>query len=458
MKKLYIFIILSLIIVGVSAAAVCHVRGSNERKLTQLKDQWNNEKQELQTQLDDITTQIEELKNQKNELNSPELDPAVLISRLRSMADMADPDKTGVELSEIVSMGNMPQTNEVLLNQGHTQVREAFFVFLGLRNQGDRSLESIGEYLTSGDNVTLYREQNILQAYGRKIRFRNDPSCVIPTTSRLGLIQTLGGIKTPAAMGLLCQTMQSSTDLEEIMSAGKILLAVDKSTYIKTVLAVCTAVFPNLKNQEQSVLLSFIKDISEEDYKNLLANLILYDVNGKLSLDILRRKVETLGEVALQEAIDAFNHDGTTSLRDKMGILETVKEFIGSNEQVNTMFTDFINGMDGDDKDLFGSAVIMLGARELNHTENKAEKQQQYLNLLSQLNTSENDQSLFGETLRIANDLFNQRIEQGDNFNEDEYMKQLLSSDYIQRMMNNTTTYIQNHPESNLGTINLSPF
>ncbi|MBO7524841.1 MAG: hypothetical protein J6T79_04975, partial [Verrucomicrobia bacterium] len=73
-------------------------------------------------------------------------------------------------------------------------------------------------------------------------------------------------------------------------------------------------------------------------------------------------------------------------------------------------------------------------------------------------NTSENDQSLFGETLRIANDLFNQRIEQGDNFNEDEYMKQLLSSDYIQRMMNNTTTYIQNHPESNLGTINLSPF
>jgi hypothetical protein len=141
-----------------------------------------------------------------------------------------------------------------------------------------------------------------------------------------------------------------------------------------------------------------------------------------------------------------------------MGILETVKEFIGSNEQVNTMFTGFINGLDGDDKDLFGSAVIMLGARELNHTENKAEKQQQYLNLLSQLNTSENGQSLFGETLRIANDLFNQRMEQGDNFNEDEYMKQLHSSDYIQRMMNNTITYIQNHPESNLGTINVSPF
>lgn len=457
MKKFYIFIILSLIIAGISATTVCHIRGSNERKLTQMKDQWNNEKQELQAQLDDITTQIEELENQKNELNFPELDPAVLINRLRSMVDMADPDKTGVELSEIVFMGNTPQTNEVLLSQGHTQVREAFFIFLGLRNQGDRSLESIREYLTSGDNVTFYREQNILQVNGRKIRFRNDPSCVIPTTSRLGLIQTLGGIKTPAAMGLLCQTMQSSTDLEEILSTGKILLTADKNTYRKAILTVCTAVFPNLKNQEQSVLLSFIKDISEEGYKNLLANLILYDENGKLSLDILRRKIETLGEAALQESIDAFNRDGT-SLKDKMGILETVKEFIGSNEQVNTMFTGFINGLEGDDKDMFGSVVIMLGARELNHTENKAEKQQQYLNLLSQLNTSENDQSLFGETLRIANDLFNQRIEQGDNFNEDEYMKQLLSSDYIQRMMNNTTTYIQNHPESNLGTINLSPF
>lgn len=457
MKKFYIFIILSLIIAGISAATVCHIRGSNERKLTQMKDQWNNEKQELQSQLDDITTQIEELKNQKKELNSPELDPAVLISRLRSMVDMADPDKTGVELSEIVSMGNTPQTNEVLLSQGHTQVREAFFIFLGLRNQGDHSLESIREYLTSSDNVTLYREQNILQVNGRKIRFRNDPSCVIPTTSRLGLIQTLGGIKTPAAMGLLCQTMQSSTDLEEILSAGKILLTADKNTYSKAILTVCTPVFPNLKNQEQSVLLSFIKDISEEGYKNLLANLILYDENGKLSLDILRRKIETLGEAALQESIDVFNRDGT-SLKDKMGILETVKGFIGSNEQVNTMFTSFINGLEGDDKDMFGSVVIMLGARELNHNENKAEKQQQYLNLLSQLNTSENDQSLFGETLRIANDLFNQRIEQGDNFNEDEYLKRLLSSDYIQKMMNNTTTYIQNHPESNLGTINLSPF
>lgn len=457
MKKFYIFIILSLIIAGISAATVCHIRGSNERKLTQMKDQWNNEKQELQSQLDDITTQIEELKNQKKELNSPELNPAVLISRLRSMVDMADPDKTGVELSEIVSMGNTPQTNEVLLSQGHTQVREAFFIFLGLRNQGDHSLESIREYLTSSDNVTLYREQNILQVNGRKIRFRNDPSCVIPTTSRLGLIQTLGGIKTPAAMGLLCQTMQSSTDLEEILSAGKILLTADKNTYSKAILTVCTSVFPNLKNQEQSVLLSFIKDISEEGYKNLLANLILYDENGKLSLDILRRKIETLGEAALQESIDVFNRDGT-SLKDKMGILETVKGFIGSNEQVNTMFTSFINGLEGDDKDMFGSVVIMLGARELNHNENKAEKQQQYLNLLSQLNTSENDQSLFGETLRIANDLFNQRIEQGDNFNEDEYLKRLLSSDYIQKMMNNTTTYIQNHPESNLGTINLSPF
>ncbi|MBO7106842.1 MAG: hypothetical protein J6W73_01250 [Verrucomicrobia bacterium] len=111
MKKFYIFIILSLIIAGISATTVCHIRGSNERKLTQMKDQWNNEKQELQSQLDDITTQIEELKNQKKELNSPELDPAVLISRLRSMVDMADPDKTGVELSEIVSMGNTPQTN-----------------------------------------------------------------------------------------------------------------------------------------------------------------------------------------------------------------------------------------------------------------------------------------------------------------------------------------------------------
>ena len=265
-------------------------------------------------------------------------------------------------------------------------------------------------------------------------------------TSRLGLIQTLGEIKTPAALELLCQAMQNFTDLKEIISAGNILLAVDKDAYAKIILAVCNAVFPNLKNQEQSELLAFIKNISEEDYKNLLASLNIYDENGNLSMDILRRKMETLGEAALPEAITAFNREGAR-LEEKLVILESMKKFIGSNEQATALFTGYINGLEGDDKDLIGSMAIMIGASELESAENKSEKQQQYLNVLSQLNAPENDQSLFGETLGMANDFLNQQIQQGDNFNEDEYMKNVLSSGYIQRMMSSSMTFIRNHPE-----------
>lgn len=445
MKKFYILIVLSLIIAGVAAAAVWHIRGSNEKTLARQKEQWDNQKLELQAQLDGIAAQMEDLKTQKTELDSPELDPAALIARLREMKDMADSEKTDIELpDEFVNNAfgsGTTQTNEAILKQGHNQVREAFFVFQGLRDQGNRSLEAIGEYLTSGDNVTLYRDAN-----GRRIRFRRDQSSVIPTTSRLGLIRTLGEIKTSDALELLCQTMQNSSDLREILSAGNILLAADREAYAKTVLAACIAILPNLKNNEQSELLAFIKDLSEEDYKTLLASLNLYNEYGHLSMDIFRRKMETLGEAALPEAIEAFNREGAL-LVEKLVILESIKKFIGSNEQATALFTGYINGLEGDDKDMIGSVAIMIGASELESAENKTEKQQQYLNVLSQLNMPENDQSLFGETLGMANDFLTQQIQQGDNFKEEEYMKNVLSSGYIQRMMSSSMTFIRNHPE-----------
>ncbi len=451
MKKFYILIVLSLIIAGVSAAAVWHIRGSSEKALAQRQEQWNNEKQEFQAQLDGIAAQMEDLKTQKTELDSPELDPAALIARLREMKDMADSEKTDIELpDEFVNNAfgsGTTQTNEAILKQGHNQVREAFFVFQGLRDQGDRSLEAIGEYLASGHNVTLFKDDNSLQVNGRRIRFRRSgQSSVIPMTSRLGLIRTLGEIKTSDALELLCQTMQNSSDLREILSAGNILLAENKEAYTKAVLAACMAILPNLKNNEQSELLAFIKNLSEEDYKTLLASLNVYDENGNLSFDILRRKIETLGEAALPEAIEAFNREGAL-LTEKLVILESMKKFIGSNEQATALFTGYINGLEGDDKDMIGSVAIMIGASELESAENKTEKQQQYLNVLSQLNMPENDQSLFGETLGMANDFLTQQIQQGDNFKEEEYMKNVLSSGYIQRMMSSSMTFIRNHPE-----------
>ena len=368
----------------------------------------------------EVSAKIEELKTQKTELDNPELDPQTLIARLQKMKDW----------SEIFIDKNV--TFLICINQLFEQIKDAFFVFQGLQNQGNRSLDVIRDYLASGHNITLFKyDADNLHVES------------IPATSRLGIIHILGKIGTPESLKLLCQVMQGSSDLKEIMNAGSMLIAADKGAFSKAVLDVCKAHFPNLKREEQDKLLAYIRKISEESYKEIITAQTLYDENGKISLDNLRKKIGTLGENFIPEIYEAFNRP-ETAIEEKAAILEPLLKFAGSNEQVRSMFKGLINEMNEEEKDVVGSMFVMMFLAD---KEQNKEQRQQYLDFLGQWAPQEGDQSLFAGAVELARKALSQMIEQGDQFNSDEFQREALTSDLLPNLVKKQMDFFQKHPE-----------
>ena len=403
MKKFYIFIIMSLILVGSGALSVLYIKYSKEKTLTHQEELWNKDKQELQKELDEIFAQIDELKQQKSESDIPELEPQALIARLRKMKDW----------SEIC--GDQTVLNPTLKKQIHDQLEEAFFIFQCLENKGGKSLNTIREYLASGHNITLYKysskkssnsNQSPFSIY--KLKKIDNQIKSVPETSRLGMLYVLGNIRTSAALNLLCQTMQNSTDLKEITCAGDILLNMNKKIYSQPILDIYKMIFPNLDRNDQNILLTHIKKVSENDFKEILQSLALYDENGKLAMDILCLRIENLGEMAIPDAYNAFNR-ANADFKEKLNILNAVEKFIGSNRQANSMFISLMNNMEGNDKDFIGGYIVRIIASD----SKEEEKQRQFLNLLNRLSIKQDDQSEFAENVELAKSTLTYRIKEG---------------------------------------------
>ena len=305
MKKFYIFIILCVIAFGLTAAFVAHIRHANEESLDRQEALWNLEKEAIQAELEALKVRMEELKSNVPEQDTPELEPKALIARLRDMKDWFK--LFGDKAPPLRKYyGDKVIHNETLIAECHDQLEESFFIFQGLQNQGDKSLDAIRDYLTSGDNIVLYDYSRYVAPSNRTYtipvvttniplnRFKRtvyniDP---VPETSRLGLIYTLGSIKTPAALELLYQSMQSSRNLREIISAGNLLLDADKGSFTQPVLAVYKAYFPVCDREEQNSLLAYIKKISEKDFNEIVQALTPFDEDGKLSMDIFSLKIK----------------------------------------------------------------------------------------------------------------------------------------------------------------------
>lgn len=302
-------------------------------------------------------------------------------------------------------------------------------------------MDAIRDYLAGGHNVILYKYEKD-DTFSFKIKDEEYKMEAVPETSRLGMIYTLGNIKTPSSFTLLCQIMQGSIDVKEIVSAGNILLAANREEFIQLVLSVYKTRFPDLKRDEQNMLLAYLRKFSEEDYKDLLSKLSLYDENNKLNIDTLRRKVKLLREEAISEAYEAFNRSDA-DLQDKLGIFEAIKDFIGRNEQVNSIFISLVNSLDGIYKDTFGSITVWSLVR----SDEKEGDSQQYLNLLDQLTITKNEQSFFEETVELMKDYVIRRGEYGADFNETEYRQKIKDSGYSERFINRINDIIQEHPD-----------
>ena len=434
MKKLYIFLFLSFVVIGLAASIVTHIRHSNMESFSQQKAQWDEEKLELQAELDSIHAKTEGLRTLVKEQDSPELEPQTLIEGFQKMKDWSD------------IFADKSPSDETSKAQCHDQLEEALFIFQGLQIQGNKSIKNIYDYLTNGHNVTLYsynkRVPTSRPSYLYRLKKTDIKKDTIPETSRLGMIYTLDDINTPDSRAILYQAMLSFTNLKEIISSGNILLASDKEAFSQPVLNIYKTVFPTFKREEQNTLLACIKDISKEDCKELL-NISVYDENGKLSIDKLCLKMENLGEEAIPDAYEAFNRADAT-LKEKINILDSVRKFIGSNEQANSIFLNLINGLEDDYKGCVASQIIK------NITENieGKEKQQQFLNLLNQLSLQENDQTFFTESLTLMKGMLAQKIEQGESFDQKECERKNFSDFYKQYGYSEGRIFFR-HPDDN---------
>ena len=430
MKKLYIFLFLSFVVIGLAASIVTHIRHSNMESFSQQKAQWDEEKLELQAELDSIHAKTEGLRTLVKEQDSPELEPQTLIEGFQKMKDWSD------------IFADKSPSDETSKAQCHDQLEEALFIFQGLQIQGNKSIKNIYDYLTNGHNVTLYSYNKRVPTSRPSYLYRLKKTDIKKDTTRLGMIYTLDDINTPDSRAILYQAMLSFTNLKEIISSGNILLASDKEAFSQPVLNIYKTVFPTFKREEQNTLLACIKDISKEDCKELL-NISVYDENGKLSIDKLCLKMENLGEEAIPDAYEAFNRADAT-LKEKINILDSVRKFIGSNEQANSIFLNLINGLEDDYKGCVASQIIK------NITENieGKEKQQQFLNLLNQLSLQENDQTFFTESLTLMKGMLAQKIEQGESFDQKEYERKNFSDFYKQYGYSEGRIFFR-HPDDN---------
>jgi hypothetical protein len=446
MKKFYILILASVILLGLTAAYVWHCRSAQTEWTARQTENWNLQKQELQAQIDDISAKTEELKPQKTELDIPELKPQALIARFQEM-------KNWYEL-----FGNKTPTDDVMKKICHDQVQEAYFIFHGLQDQGDKSLDTIREYLNSGHNVILYQYSDTLDPneYFDPEKPRSivvSRHKVMPETSRLGLFKTLGNIKTPAALGALCDAMRHSTNFLEITTAANILLVADKDAYAQAILEACKAIYPNSPGEVQNELLGYIKNISKDEYNKLILDPDdFYSEDGKLAGEKLYRRLQTLKEDGIPLAYEIFNR-ADTSLKDKSNILDCMERILrgyGSNDQIdptlveqaNSMFISFINGLNNEDKETLGTMALTLYSRSIGAKSNTSKKQQ-YLNLLNQLPASE-EGSIFNGMRDFMNRAMT--VEAGSN-EEMMLQKELVDSGLAEKFMKNTHDFFKENPD-----------
>ena len=169
----------------------------------------------------------------------------------------------------------------------------------------------------------------------------------------------------------------------------------------------------------------------------------LYDENGKLSLDNLRKKIGTLGEDFIPEVYAAFNRPETT-IEEKAAILEPLLKFMGSNEQVRSMFSGLINGMNEEEKDVVGSMFVI---RFLADNGQDKEQRQQYLDFLGQWAPREGDQSLFAGAVGLTRKTLSQMIGQGEQYSIEEFQKEALTSGIMPNLVKKQMDFFQKHPE-----------
>lgn len=435
MKKLYILLGVSALIAVAAMAIVFQIQHSSARALDQQRTDWTLKEAQLQASLKDLEAAIETEISNKAKMTVPQLEPSALVERFKHMHNYTN---------SLYGEEDAP-----LRNQWRDQMREAFFVFQGLGDNGDKSLDAIRAYLQSGHNVELMPNWNFLNP----LRF-SDKIETVPISSRLGLMRVLINLNNSASLTLLCETMISATDSKEICYAAQALMKANgeefRSVCIKS-LRQMLAVNTNLMKRNLTQVLGFLKKECGDDVSDLAAAIEFVDEDGNIEISLMREKLELMGESVLPSIREAFSKP-EMKLMERMEMLSTFDKYIGINSDANSMVKLMVDGLGDNSVDFVGSALAIMmsdldssGSKE--NTPN-TEMIQGRLNLLNELEQSHAaDQALFKESIGISRNLLNEIATSGIQPNSEEIMKQLLQSGFMDRLGKAMINFSKDNPE-----------
>jgi hypothetical protein len=433
MKKLYILLGISALVAAAAAALVFQIRHSSDRALDQQRTDWTLNEAQLQASLKELETAIEAEISNKAKMTVPQLEPSVLVERFKDMQNYTN---------SLIRKEDAP-----LRNQWRDQMREAYFVFQGLRDNGEKSLDAIRDYLQSGHNVELIRNWNfsIPLYFGDEIE-------TVPPSSRLGLMGVLINLNNSASLTLLCETMLSATNPAEICHAAQALMRANgeefRSVCIKSLRQMLSAnTKSNLIGYNLIKVLSFLKEKCGDDVSDLAVAIEFVDEDGNIETSLMRKKLELMGEAALPSIREAFSKT-EMKLTERMEMVSIFDEYIGINSDADSMVKLMVDGYGDNDVDFVGSIVVMMISDPDSYDKLSPEMIQGRLNLLNELEQSHaGDLALFKESIGVSRNLLNEFATSGVKIDSQETMKRLAQSGFMDRLGKAMIEFTKNNPE-----------
>lgn len=433
MKKLYILLGISALVAAAAAALVFQIQHSSARALDQQRTDWTLNEAQLQASLKELETAIEAEISNKAKMTVPQLEPSVLVERFKDMQNYTN---------SLIRKEDAP-----LRNQWRDQMREAYFVFQGLRDNGEKSLDAIRDYLQSGHNVELIRNWNfsIPLYFGDEIE-------TVPPSSRLGLMGVLINLNNSASLTLLCETMLSATNPAEICHAAQALMRANgeefRSVCIKSLRQMLSAnTKSNLIGYNLIKVLSFLKEKCGDDVSDLAVAIEFVDEDGNIETSLMRKKLELMGEAALPSIREAFSKP-EVKLLERMEMVSIFDEYIGINSDADSMVKLMVDGYGDNDVDFVGSIVVMMISAPDSYDKLSPEMIQGRLNLLNELEQSHaGDLALFKESIGVSRNLLNEFATSGVKIDSQETMKRLAQSGFMDRLGKAMIEFTKNNPE-----------
>lgn len=433
MKKLYILLGISALVAAAAAALVFQIQHSSARALDQQRTDWTLNEAQLQASLKELETAIEAELSNKAKMTVPQLEPSVLVERFKDMQNYTN---------SLIRKEDAP-----LRNQWRDQMREAYFVFQGLRDNGEKSLDAIRDYLQSGHNVELIRNWNfsIPLYFGDEIE-------TVPPSSRLGLMGVLINLNNSASLTLLCETMLSATNPAEICHAAQALMRANgeefRSVCIKSLRQMLSAnTKSNLIGYNLIKVLSFLKEKCGDDVSDLAVAIEFVDEDGNIETSLMRKKLELMGEAALPSIREAFSKT-EMKLTERMEMVSIFDEYIGINSDADSMVKLMVDGYGDNDVDFVGSIVVMMISDPDSYDKLSPEMIQGRLNLLNELEQSHaGDLALFKESIGVSRNLLNEFATSGVKIDSQETMKRLAQSGFMDRLGKAMIEFTKNNPE-----------